>query len=184
MNTDKHYWKEAYKEFWDVASSKEKAIKNLIETQTGFEVIEVGLGAGTTTYISGDASDNDLSKGDADLYIPEKDCYIEVTGPNIAMSFHSPLWIRPDKFQNTARKIKEGKGKLHVVFHVLTEKGTDKIKIRVINLNRTFFHCLKNRQFKIVHPLIRGREEKYVELPPEHEVILTVDDFFELLNKL
>lgn len=181
MSTDKNYWKDAYKDSWDAASSKEKSIKNLIENQTGLNVIEVGLGAGTTDYIGGSAKDNNLTKGDADLYVPDKDCYIEVTGPNIPLAFNLPLWIRPDKLKNTFDKLQEGKGKIHVVFHVLTEKGTNQLKIRVINLDSKFFDYYKAGKFPIVTPFIRGRQERYVELPPEHEVILNLEEFFILL---
>ncbi len=184
MSTNKNYWKDAYKESWEAASTKEKAIKSLIEAQTGLSVIEVGLGAGTTDYIPGSAKDHNLTKGDADLYIPEKDCYIEVTGPNIPMAFSKPLWVRPDKLQNTFQKIKEGRGKLHVVFHVLTEVGNKEVKIRIIKLDKTFFGYLNNNAFVMAYPTIRGREEKYVELPPEHEVILNLEEFFELLKTI
>lgn len=184
MSMDKNYWKDAYKESWDAASTKEKSIKALIEAETGLKVVEVGLGAGTTDYISGSAKDHNLTKGDADLYIPEKDCYIEVTGPNIPMNFNLPLWVRPDKLKNTFDKLKAGKGQIHVVFHVLTEKGTNEIKIRVINLDKKFFDFYNNNTFKVVNPTIRGRRETYIELPPEHEVILNLEEFFELLNTM
>ena len=184
MRTDKNYWKDAYRESWDASSTKEKSIKKLIEDNTGLQVIEIGLGAGTTEYISGSASDNKLTKGDADLYIPEKDCYIEVTGPNIPLAFNQPLWLRPDKVQNTKNKIGEGKGKIHVVFHVLTEKGTNNLIIRVILLNDLFFQCQANNEFPIVNPIIRGRLEKYLELPPEHALILSPEEFFIKLKSI
>lgn len=184
MTTNKNYWKDAYKDAWETASSKEKSIKKLIEDNTGYEVIEVGLGAGTTDYLSGSASDHGLTKGDADLYVPEKDCYIEVTGPNIPMAFEKPLWIRPDKIQNTFDKLKAGKGKLHVVLHVLTEKGTNEIKVRVILLDKIFFQFARDKEFPLVYPVIRERQEKYLELPPEHKVILTLDEFFTLLMEV
>lgn len=185
MNTNKDYWKDAYQDFWDVASAKEKSVKQLIEKQTNFEVIIDGLGAGSTEYISGSAEDHGSVKGDADLYIPEKDCYIEVTGPMIAMSYDKPLWIRPDKIQNTWNKIQAKKGKLHVVFHILKEKGTNKTIIRVIKLDSLFFqHYITRKTFHEVNPIIRGRHEKYIEIPHEHEVIITLDDFFILLKSI
>ncbi|WP_145856854.1 hypothetical protein [Pedobacter suwonensis] len=183
MSTDKHYWKDAYKEFWDISSEKEKTIKSIIEKSTGMKVIEIGLGAGTADYIRGNALDNNLQIGDADLYIPEKDIYIEVTGPNIPLDFNLPLWIRPDKLNNTRAKLKSGKGKLHVVFHILTQKGTGKKIIRVIKLDEEFYKYLDAGHFKIAKPFIRGRYENYIELPPEHVTILTLDEFLALVIK-
>ncbi len=88
---DKHYWKDAYKDYWEKASKKEEYIKKIIEDETGFTVHEVGLGAGSIEFISGSAKDNNLKKGDADLYVDEPEAFIEVTGPNIPLSFHQPL---------------------------------------------------------------------------------------------
>ena len=44
---DKNYWKEAYKEYWEISSKKEIFVKELIESKTGFKTLEVGLGAGS-----------------------------------------------------------------------------------------------------------------------------------------
>lgn len=42
---DKNYWKEAYKEYWEISSKKEIFVKELIESKTGFKTLEVGLGS-------------------------------------------------------------------------------------------------------------------------------------------
>ena len=68
---DKNYWKEAYKEYWEISSKKEIFVKELIESKTGFKTLEVGLGAGSEDFLSGSASDYGLTKGDADLYVGE-----------------------------------------------------------------------------------------------------------------
>lgn len=68
---DKNYWKEAYKEYWEISSKKEIFVKELIESKTGFKTLEVGLGAGSEDFLSGSASDYGLTKGDADLYVEE-----------------------------------------------------------------------------------------------------------------
>jgi hypothetical protein len=162
---DKHYWKNAYKDFWEVAASKENKIKNIIENETGFKVLEIGLGAGSTEFVSGNASDNKLTKGDADLYVNEKECFVEVTGPNIKMDFNRPLWVRPDKLRNAYNKIQKGEGKLHVIVHVLIQLITKK-------------------SFNKVTPFIRGREETYYELPPEHETIISLEDFISKLKEI
>ncbi len=181
---DKHYWKNAYKDFWEIAASKENKIKNIIENETGFEVLEIGLGAGSSQYVTGNAIDNKLTKGDADLYVPEKDCYVEVTGPNIKMDFDRPLWVRPDKLKNAYSKLKNNLGKLHVIIHILVQLN-EETAIRVIVLDETFFeHLLDRKSFSKVHPFIRGREETYYELPPEHETIISLTDFISRLKNL
>lgn len=35
---DKNYWKEAYKEYWEISSKKEIFVKELIESKTGFNL--------------------------------------------------------------------------------------------------------------------------------------------------
>jgi len=180
---DKHYWKNAYKDLWEIAASKENKIKNIIEQETGYEVIEVGLGAGSTKFVAGNANDNKLTKGDADLYVKEKGCYIEVTGPNIKMDFNKPLWIRPDKLRNSYNKLKDGVGKLHVVVHVLVQRDNETV-IRVILLDPLFFdHLIRRKSFKKVSPFIRGRKETYYELPPEHETIISLTEFIQKLKE-
>lgn len=181
---DKHYWKDAYKDQWEAASKKEEAVKKLIENETGLEVQIVGLGAGTSGFIAGNATDNNLEKGDADLYITQTDSYVEVTGPNIPMQLEAPLWFRPDKFQNTEKKLLAGKGKLHFVVHVLDQRGTGNKVIRVINLNEYFFKKLKTGSYPTVYPRIRGRQETYIEIPYNSDVILSFGEFIELLKAL
>jgi hypothetical protein len=181
---DKHYWKNAYKDFWEIAASKEKKIKSIIEKETGYEVIEVGLGAGSAEFVKGDAKDNKLTKGDADLYVKEKECYIEVTGPNIKMDFEKPLWVRPDKLKNAYNKLNNGEGKLHVIVHVLVQRDNETV-IRVIVLDKLFFdHLITKISFKKVYPYIRGREETYYELPPAHETIISLTDFIQRLKEI
>ena len=131
---DKNYWKEAYKEYWEISSKKEIFVKELIESKTGFKTLEVGLGAGSEDFLSGSASDYGLTKGDADLYVIVPDTYVEVTGPNISVKPEDTLWIRPDKVKNSFNKQKAGKGKLHVIVHIAKIKPNGNIAIRVIIL--------------------------------------------------
>lgn len=179
---DKHYWKEAYKDAWGISSEKEANIKRLIEAQTNSEVIEIGLGAGSSEFISGSASDNELTKGDADLYVKESDCYVEVTGPNIKMSRTKPLWIRPDKIRNSLTKLESGQGKLHVVVHVLEEYGQSNPIIRVVNLDAEFARRFRNNEFETVNPRIRGKVETYTEILYDDQCIMTFEDFVELIS--
>lgn len=181
---DKDYWKEAYKEFWEASSKKEEFVKELIEKETGATVLEVGLGAGTEDFLSGSAADYGLTKGDADLYVVDSDAYVEVTGPNIKVNLSDTLWIRPDKVSNSFNKQKEGKGKLHAIVHIAEIKPDGKKAIRVIILNKSFIEAYNRNEFKIIYPTIRGKQEKYLELPPEHATIISFDRFLELLKQL
>jgi len=179
---NKYYWKNAYQDYWNLASTKEKKIKFLVERETGLKLIENGLGAGSNDLVNGDAKDNGLNKGDADFYIEEKDCYIEVTGPNIKMDFDRPLWIRPDKLRNAYRKIQNHEGKLHVVVHVLEQLNSQTV-LRVVVLNHVFFdHIIEKKSFKKVNPIIRGNKETYYEIPPIHETIISFEEFLKRLR--
>lgn len=182
INMDKHYWKDAYKEFWEISSKKEAFVKKLIEKETGLEVVEIGMGTGSNAFISGSATDNNFEKGDADLYVKKADAFIEVTGPNISMPLASSLWFRPDKLNNTFDKVKNGRGKLHLVIHIQEIKGTNERIIRGIHLDREFFDRVR-KVFKKVHPVIRGRQETYYEIEAGDEAILNFDDVLNLIRK-
>ena len=178
---DKHYWKKAYRKYWKKAGQKESFIQQLITAETGYKVEFAGLGAGSEAFIYGNATDNAHIAGDADLYIPACDAFVEVTGPNIPMETNAPLWIRPDKLNNTYRKLRKGTGKFHAIVHVLQIKGSDEKLIRSIWLNGRFYHRAKQQAFSIVEPTIRGRKERYVEILPNDECIRSFDELIELL---
>lgn len=179
---DKHYWKDAYQHLWDRASKKEDFIKKLIEQETGFAVQLSGMGAGSNSYISGNAKDNKCQKGDADLYIPKADAYAEVTGPNIRMDISSALWFRPDKLRNTYRKLTSNIGKNHFLIHVQEVMGSKATLIRVIHLDNDFFKRLINKDFHLVCPVIRTRYEEYYEIPASSDVVLTFEHFIKILK--
>lgn len=178
---DKHYWKNAYKDFWSVSAAKEKTVASLLKRDTGLDVIEIGLGAGLTSFITGNASENQCKKGDADLYIPQIDCYIEVTGPNIKMDAKADLWVRPDKLQNSYEKLENEEGKLHTLVHVLVQPTNEPL-LRAIILDELFFeHLYQKKSFRMVQPFIRGRRETYYELPSDHETVLSWGSFLKRL---
>jgi hypothetical protein len=181
---DNHYWKEAYKESWDASSKKEQFIKSIIEKETGLNVKEIGLGAGSSEFIEGSAKDNQHEKGDADLFIEEIDTYIEVTGPNIPMNKNATLWFRPDKLNNTYKKTIKNIGKLHILIHVQEVKETSDKLIRCIILDKVFFERGKNKEFATVTPTIRGRQEKYIEIPYDDKSLMTFDDLILHIKNL
>ena len=51
---DKNYWKEAYKEYWEISSKKEIFVKELIESKTGFKTLEVGSYIRMNRYVPSD----------------------------------------------------------------------------------------------------------------------------------
>lgn len=157
---DKDYWKRAYQGTWDVSSKRENTLAQWIEQLTGRKVEINGLGAGTTAFLSGSAEDNGHSKGDADLHIVGTPIYIEVTGPLTSkVPADDPLWFRPDKFENAIQKVDEG----HDTFfahHCPSENLW-----RVIHIDQALIKRLYIPDFKVVTPTIRGRTERYVEVP-------------------
>jgi len=61
----------------------------------------------------------------------------------------------------------------------------DETVIRVIVLDNTFFnHLIAKKSFTKVTPFIRGREETYYELPPEHETIISLEEFISKLKEI
>jgi hypothetical protein len=173
---DKNFWKDRYKDSWDKAAQKEKMIIEQIESRTGKTVELVGLGAGTTNYLSGSAADHNSVKGDADLYIKDADTFIEVTGPNIRVNPSDALWIRPDKIQNALTKIGNGVGKGHFVIHVIERKDTGQNLIRVIPISSEL------NRFPTINPRIRGTIETYKEVPANYNRIISFDEFLHSMT--
>lgn len=157
---DKDYWKEAYQFAWDGSSKRELALAQWVEGLTGRKVEISGLGAGTTDFISGSAADNGYDKGDADLHIADTPIYIEVTGPlSAGVPEDAPLWFRPDKFNNAVKSARTG----HDTFFAHHCPSAD--LWRVIHIDPALIQRLYNPDFQVVTPLIRGRTERYVEVP-------------------
>ena len=62
---DSNYWKNAYRDTWDMSSKRENAMIKWIADTSGLTAKSVGLGAGTKDFISGSADENNHQKGDA-----------------------------------------------------------------------------------------------------------------------
>ncbi len=159
-------WKDAYKDQWKISNEKEELVRNSLASTLNCEIIYEGLGAGSTEYIAKEDEPDSHKKGDADLYIKEADAYVEVTGPNVQVYYEAGLWIRPDKITNAEEKIKNGVGKLHFIIHVTSLKEAEGATVfRVIELNEKFFNRVRNNEFEIVNPIIRGNKEEFYEIP-------------------
>lgn len=157
---DNNYWKNAYQNTWDQSSERENFIVNWIKESTGLTAEVIGLGAGTSDYIDGSANENGYEKGDADLHIIDTNIYIEVTGPlTKSVPVYSALWFRPDKFENAIRNMTNG----HDTFFAHHCPSGD--LWRIIHIDDNLAQRYQRGEFRVVTPRIRGRLERYVEIP-------------------
>ena len=167
---DNNYWKNAYQNTWDQSSERENFMVTWIKENTGLTAEVIGLGAGTNEFIGGSAEENGHEKGDADLHIVDTDVYIEVTGPlSTKVSTDSPLWFRPDKFNNAVRNKRKG----HDTFFVHHCPSAN--LWRVIHIDDHLIERMFNHEFPIVTPLIRGRRERYVEVDSKDPCIESLE---------
>ncbi len=174
-NTDKNYWKDRYQSLWGASTEREAKIAAMITEATGHQVDFVGLGAGSSEYIEGAAADRGLTKGGADLKIKDLPVYIEVTGPLVrTVTPDQPLWIRPDKVEAARSHIADQET---WVVHHLPHNDL----IRVVSLNADFMKRLDSKEFGIVHPVIRGTQETYVEIPASD---VCVQDWDQLIARI
>lgn len=157
---DRDFWKNIYKNKWAASSKREADMKIWIQENTGLKAELTGLGAGTTGFISGSASENGHEKGDADLHILGTNVYVEVTGPLVlSVSTKGPLWFRPDKFENAIRNVSNG----HDTFFAHHCPSGD--LWRVVHIDSELIRRYCNHEFEIVHPSINGIIETYVQIP-------------------
>lgn len=175
---DSDYWKKRYNGTWDISSKREESMKQFLEKRFNVKVLESGLGAGSTDYITGTAANNGFNKGDADLHIENTSVFIEVTGPlSTKVPSSAPLWFRPDKIQNAISNIATHKT-------ILAHNCPGENLWRYIYIDSTFVNNYNNGKYKIVHPNIRGVTETYIEIPVNDISILTQEQFNNLLPTL
>lgn len=178
MPNDDNFWKKQYQDTWDESSSREERLKKYLEKVTDYKCELIGLGAGKTDFISGNAKSNGHDKGDADLHVIGTNIYIEVTGPlskNVRPSEQSPMWFRPDKIENAICHRERNE--------FLAHNYSYDNSWRFIRINNDFIHRYQNQEFRIVNPKIRGAIETYVEVPIDYKRIGTLEQFIEYLRK-
>lgn len=174
---DTNFWKDAYKDLWLSSSKKESEIADFITKNTGLVVIPVGLGAESSDFISGSASQNGYEKGDPDLKIENTNIYLEVTGPlSDKVKSSEPLWFRPDKIDNAKSKFGS-----HDTFLLHNCSGEN--LWRVIHIDESFIAKYDAGHFKTVSPYIRGNKEKYVEISADDECVKPLSVLMEYLKK-
>ena len=179
----KNYWKEHYAGSWKKASEKEEFIKKEIADATGLKVINYGLGSGSAAFIEGNAAENKMKKGDADLYIEEIKSFVEITGPNIPVLNDAELWFRPDKIQNAYDKYMADNSVQSYFVHLQNDKGTQSQQIRVLVAGNTFFSKWKKGEYKTIKPSFNGRTETYYSINPKDDSLISFNEFINLLNK-
>lgn len=174
---DVNYWKDAYADTWRDSSSREDAVKKMIEKETGKKVEEIGLGAGSEEYLAGSAASQGHERGGSDLGVVGTNINVEVTGPLVDyIKEEEPLWVRPDKIDSARSHHPE---RDTWVVHCLGMTG----KIRVIRLDDEFFERLDAGDFPIVNPRIRGRVETYREIQANHACVRDLKDMFDTINQ-
>lgn len=100
------------------------------------------------------------------------------------MLFSDDLWFRPDKLNNTYKKVVTGEGKLHLIIHVQDDKQNGKKIIRGINLDEQFFIDVKAKPFPIITPKIRGNVERYVEVSPNDSHVIKLESIIKLIKSI
>jgi len=174
--TDFDYWKHRYSHTWDQSSRRENNISLCIKQLTGFTVVKVGLGAGSSDFIPGPAMIHGLAKGEADLQVEGTNIFLEVTGPLVkSVTPEKPIWVRPDKL-DAARNHQDHETWIlhHLPYNEL---------VRVINLDSQFWSALDRGEFIIVQPIIRGVMEKYYEIPASHHCVQPFDSLIARLGR-
>lgn len=175
---DPDFWKKRYRPGWEASDRREREIIRRIKDEAGKVAVPVGLGAGSTEFLSGTAESQGYEKGGADLHVAETNVYLEVTGPQTDRVGHAePLWVRPDKAKNAFDHRKDHET---WVVHWLEKDGT----LRVIHMDNGFFANIRNRVFPIVDRTIRGARERYVEIPANHGCVRPWSDLIERLRSL
>ena len=172
---DEDYWKNLYRESWGYEGKRIASIAAWIDESTGKKAKSVGLGTGTTEFISGSAAKHGYEKGGADLQVENTNVFLEITGPQVDhIPPAEPLWVRPDKVANARTHYPESETWL---VHVLGNSG----RVRVVRFDEYFFSCVDKNDFPIVHPKLRGVVETYHAIPANHKV---VEEFQALLDYL
>lgn len=169
--TDWNHYKKAYSSEWNAGNRREELVARIIE-QLGLTVEMEGLGAGSTEFISGRAEKHGKGKADPDLFVPETETYIEVTGTNVGwVRPDEPIRIRPDKFENARANPKED----HWVVHILDGPAL----LRCVELTEELCDKFQDRDKSIDTKHDTG--ENYVEIEPSNDCI---QSFTVLLSHL
>ena len=143
---DKEFWKRRYQGIWKAGNKREELFQKNLEGW-GYAAKSFGFETLSKDY-NPEAPEE---KGKPDFYIDyfDKKIYFEVTGTDSPKtSEDDPIWLRPDKVEYA-----EKHGLITYCVHILTAKNL----IRFLDMARI---NTKN----IIHPVIRGTRETYIEV--------------------
>lgn len=158
-----NFWKDAYKELWADSSEKEDYIKDIVERETGFELVPFGFGAESTEFLSGSAEEYGKEKGAPDFKVKGTNIFVEVTGPLSEYAKpYSGLWLRPDKL-NYAQKYKMEHDEFFVLYFASINKWFS------IHADQEFIK--EAHSFEVIRPVIRGNKERYIVVPYNHKSV-------------
>lgn len=178
---DPNFWKERYQHLWSASSKKEEFLKNLIFEETGLKLVPYGLGAGTSTFISGSAKDNDNERGAPDFKVEGENVFIEVTGPlSNRIRPQDGIWIRPDKLEYAQRHMDEQEEFFALYFPVVNEW-------LIIHADQSFFHHFSRNKGKGDYmertPAIRGVKERYIEISYHNPFVKQMNELISFLKR-
>lgn len=166
---DWHHYKKAYSGVWGAGKCRELLIADLLD-RLGLVVEIDGLGAGSTEFIPGRAKEHGKEKADPDLFIPDTETYVEVTGTNIGwVRPESDLRVRPDKFENALVDPDAD----HWVVHVLDGPAV----LRCIELTEATCKEFVDEAKSI--DTRHDNNETYVEIDADHECIEPITSLLE-----
>ena len=160
---DKEYWKRRYQGTWKAGNKREELFQQTLE-DWGYTAKNFGFETLSEDY----NPESPEEKGKPDFYIDyfDKKIYFEVTGTDSPRtSEHDAIWLRPDKIEYAKKH-----NLITYCVHILSAKSLIRfLDMRGINT--------KN----VIHPIIRGTRETYIEVLASECISLT--KFEEMLKK-
>ena len=72
-------------------------------------------------------------------------------------------------------------GKNHFVIHVAELKNGEKL-FRAIKIGKHIEDAYREKSIKLVHPTIRGKKEKYLEIPYNHSCVYSIEQFKTIIT--
>lgn len=158
--TDKEFWKKKYAHSWENATKRVHKVIDALKAK-GIKAEPHGFLATSKEY----SKESPEEKGAPDLIIPSVEVFVEVTGPDKAVSKDADLWIRWDKF-----KYAENHPEKEIwVAHILESEND---LIRFLKLGKG----VKER-YEEIKIRIRGAQETYRSIPAGYSNLFSFEKF-------
>jgi hypothetical protein len=136
--SDPNFWNDRCAGSSEAAARRERRVADFVERLTGRRVVRVGLGAGGSEHLPGNAACHGFERGAADLHVERTRFFLEVTAPlTEQVDVGTDLWV--DKVEN-ARRHPERE---YWIVHRIGQNGA----VRVIRLKEAFFRALGRGDF-------------------------------------